>query len=234
MRSVSNPTKKSRNVVFRANPYRQLKSYEMSPEEKRTVSRAISKLEAATYPFSDGEYASYSDLIGMLERGETSYISIAYPEGGSIQGPYLAYMWAVEIPFDRQDTGDWIEEYGHGLETAAEEMDIRTKKLIDKLRAKIGDRKVLYICDVVRDSRASLPESVKEEARRLYREMSADFKRFVKDNDYAIVSESRAKTSYKVIKKEAEEGVWDILHEVKLEDYYDDGEDSYFMVRIPK
>lgn len=233
---------------YRMNPYKRVETRELTADQKRQVARNLANLEFGTYRDGGSENAVFRDLHDLLRRREPAFIYVAYPDGGSHLGPYLAYLWAVEIPFDTRDTGGWIDEYGEGLETAARQMRKRTlaqgprprgvaghvDQLIEDVRRQIGDRRVLYVVDTVRDTRPGTSPELQAEGKRLYAELRADFNQFVRDNDYVVVSESRTLTSYKLIMREAEQGIWDILVDIDLPDYYDRGDGSHFVVRAPR
>jgi hypothetical protein len=230
------------------NPHQRIEVRELTPEQKKQVARALANLEFGTYRDADSENEVFRDLHALLRRQEPAFISVAYPDGGSYLGPYLAYLWAVEIPFDTDDTGGWMREYGDGVETTARQLrkqklargeralsaDGETDLLIEDLRRQIGGRRVLYVVDTVRDTRPGTSPALQVEGKRLYAELRAEFNQFVRDNNYAIVSESRSRSSYKVIMREAEQGLWDILVDIELPNYYARGDGTHFLVRVPR
>lgn len=235
-------------TAMRMNPHKQVVVKELNDAERAKVARALAHLEFGTYRDADSEDEVFRDFKKLLARREPAYISVAYPEDGSYLGPYLAYYWAVEIPFDTQDTGGWMREYGEGVETSADILrkakrsrgepagsrDAETSALIEDLRRKIGGRRVLYAVDTIRDTRRGTPPEVQAEAKRLYDQLVADFHKFVLDNNYVVVSESRSKTSYKSITRAAERGLWDILVDIDMPNYYERGDGAHFMVRAPR
>lgn len=223
-------------------------SIENSDFKSYQFAEDLLRLRSSAYPFLNINL-NHERMRGMHREGILSdiyydgysytYLTYGFLEKNkATEHPIVAVIWAVEIPFEKskKEFSEKFEAFRYAafVQTPPK----KTSSFIREIQAKIGNRKILYLVELIRDR--DLPIEDRDEALQIYREMYDDFLKFVIDHDFAVVSEYRSKTSYKKLKREESLGIWEILADIEMPDYLGEKgdehlrEDAHLVVHIPK